>query len=159
MGCLVWLLVLARHHSVSRILSFHRFVFLLRFAIRVVRIMHGNPSVLDVNALVRRSRVKGILKEAALHMRSPPCTYRWGLQHLLYNHVRSASCTPESKWRMPHPLPLYLHPLKRLLSDNLRRDVQHPMQIHTSVDRCAQKESLSITKTRMLSKVMLSKVK
>jgi len=27
MGCLVWLLVLARHHSVSRILSFHRFVF------------------------------------------------------------------------------------------------------------------------------------
>jgi len=64
--------------------------------------------------------------------------------------VGSASCTPESQWRTPHPL--YLHPLKRLLSDNLRRDAQGPMQIPTSVDRCAQKESLSITKRRMLSR-------
>ena len=99
------------------------------------------------------------LLRIAYAITTPPCTYRWGLQRLLYNHVGSASCTPESKWRTPHPLPLYLHPLKRLLSDNLRRDAQRPMQIPTSVDRCAQKESLSITKTRMLSKVMLSKVK
>lgn len=43
-----------------------------------------------------------------------PCsTYRWGLQGLLYNNVGSASCTPESQWRTPHPL--YLRPLKRIL--------------------------------------------
>jgi hypothetical protein len=67
--------------------------------------MHGNPSVLDVNALVRRSRVKGISKEAAPHMRSPHlhvptdegsnayCTIMWEV-HPAHQKVSGVRHTP-----------------------------------------------------------------
>ena len=85
--------------------------FLLRFAIRVVRIMHGNPSVLDVNALVRRSRVKGISKEAAPHsicdhhtsmylqMRAPTPTVQSCGKCILHTRKSVAYATP------PPPVP------------------------------------------------------
>ncbi len=135
--------MLARHHSVSRILSFHRLVFFLTSLRDWSCTHHGHRSVLDVNALVltvgpgsKASRTK-LLRicdhhtSMYLQMRAPTPTVQSCEKCILHTRNSVAYATP------PVPTPIETFVYCKTISDATRN-------APCKSDRCAQKESLSI---------------